>query len=204
MHLRKSAKGIINTIISRIRYRKIRKGNLSIVSNNCIAGLLYHHFGCRFSSPTINLQLSPEDYICFCEKLDHYCAVEMCESHSPADLSIFKSLGGSVIDFPVGRLEDLTVFFQHYKSFSEARDKWEERIKRINYHRLFLLLVDTNCSVETVQRFFTLPFKNKLFLTSRKELLINPLCVLIHGEPWFESDWMNVFNYKKWLENSFQ
>ena len=190
------------TAIDNVRFHKVRKLDISIISNNCIAGLLYHHFGCRFMSPTINLQMSPDDFILFCERLDHYCSTDIRESHSIDDLEAFKRLGGTNINFPVGKLEDLTVFFQHYDSFTQARERWRERMGRINWQRLFLVLVDTGCSEDTVHRFFELPYEHKLFLTSNKNLVLNPMCVTFQGNPWFESDWLRVFNYFKWFERS--
>lgn len=198
----KAVKHRIVTAIESIRFRKIRKADISIISNNCIAGLLYHHFGCRFMSPTINLQMAPEDFVLFCERMGHYLSVDLCESDTPENLDTFKRLGGTSICFPVGKLDGLTVFFQHYDSFAQAKDKWKERVGRINTRRLYFILVDTNCSEETVRRFFSLPYRNKLFLTSNKGLVFNPMCVMFHGEPWFESDWMTEFNFKEWFEKS--
>ena len=184
------------------RFRRIRETGMSIISNNCAGGLLYKHFGCRFQSPTINLQMSPEDFLRFCENLNHYFSLDIVEESPSSVLDKFKSLGGTNIGFPVGRLGDLTLFFQHFDSFQQAVCKWEERKQRIDWNRLFFVLVDTNCTKEMARRFFNLPFRNKLFLTSNADLLLNPMCVLFHHEPWFESDWLDVFNFKKWFERS--
>lgn len=186
--------------IEDFRFRRIRKIGMSIISNNCAGGLLYNYFGCRFQSPTINLQMSPEDYLRFCENLDHYCSLDISEESPMNAVELFKTLGGTTIGFPVGRLGDLTLLFQHYDSFQQAVCKWDERKKRIDFDRLFFVFVDTNCSKEIVRRFLDLPFRNKLFLTSNTDFLLGPICVLFHNEPWFESDWLHVFNYKKWFE----
>lgn len=182
------------------RFRRIRKNGISIISNNCAGGLLYKHFGCRFQSPTINLQMSPEDYLLFCENLNDYCSLAISEESPSRVIEKFRTLGGTTIGFPVGRLGELTLFFQHFDSFQQAVSKWEERKKRIDRGRLFFVFVDTNCTKEMVRRFFDLPFRNKLFLTSDSDLLLNPMCVLFHHEPWFESDWLDVFDFKRWFE----
>ena len=200
MIIRKKVAGRLKKTIEDFRFRRIRKMGISIISNNCAGGLLYNHFGCRFQSPTINLQISPEDYLRFCENLDYYCSLDISEESPLNAIELFRTLGGTTIGFPVGRLGDLTLFFQHFDSFQQAVCKWNERKKRIDYDRLFFVFVDTNCTKEMVRRFLNLPFRNKLFLTSNTGFLLDPICVLFHSEPWFESDWLHVFNYKKWFE----
>lgn len=185
-----------------IRFSRIRKQGISIISNNCAGGLLYKHFGCRFQSPTINLQMSPEDYLLFCERLAHYCSLDITEVFPSLVMEKFRALGGKTIGFPVGRLGDLTLFFQHYDSFQQAVCKWGERKNRIDPDRLFFVFVDTNCTPEMIHRFFELPYRNKLFLTSRADFQLNPMCVLFHHDPWFESDWLDVFDFKKWFEKN--
>ena len=110
---------------------------------------------------------------------------------------------GGKINFPVGKLDDLTIYFQHYKDFNSAESKWEERKVRINYNNLFFILIDTFCDVDTVKDFFTIPYKNKIFLTGNKELLINDNCILIinDNQSWFKGDWIKKFNFKNWFLN---
>lgn len=44
------------------------------------------------------------------------------------------------LSYPVGKLDDIKIYFQHYHSEQEAKQKWEERCKRINFENLFILL----------------------------------------------------------------
>ena len=39
------------------RRKKLKNNNITILSNNCLAGILYHDFQMKFNSPTINLFL---------------------------------------------------------------------------------------------------------------------------------------------------
>ena len=51
----------------------------------------------------------------------------------------------------------------------EAREKWERRIKRINWDKLLVKFNDQNGCTETeVNRFMGLPYKNKLFFTCKE------------------------------------
>lgn len=61
------------------------------------------------------------------------------------------------------------MFFLHYHSEQEAREKWERRIKRINWDKLLVKFNDQNGCTETeVNRFMGLPYKNKLFFTCKE------------------------------------
>lgn len=178
----------------------IQRKNISIISNNCSAAFLYKHFGCKYFSPTINLQMSPSDYLKFSKNFEYYLSIEIEEIKNP-EIEPFKMLGGTTIDFPVGKLGDLIIYFQHYESFDVAKRKWDERKLRINFKSLFFILVDTNCDKETVLEFLSLPCKNKLFLTENKNLIIDDNCKLLKldGKPWYNSDWINQCNFRKYF-----
>ena len=75
--------------------------------------------------------------------------------------------------YPVGVLSNgkntIEIFFLHYHSEQEAREKWERRIKRINWDKLLVKFNDQNGCTETeVNRFIGLPYKNKLFFTCKE------------------------------------
>lgn len=181
-------------------YSGIRKRKISIISNNCAAGFLYKEFGCKYMTPTINLQISPNDYVKLCKKFDYYLSQEIKEIKNP-NIDGFVALGGEKINFPVGILDDLIIYFQHYTDFDYAAKKWEERKKRINYDELFFVLIDTYCNLENVKDFFSIPYENKIFMTGNNDLIINKNCILIdtNKKAWFNSDWMKRFNFRKWF-----
>ena len=43
----------------------------TIISNNCTGGAVCHELGMEFKSPTINLQILPEDYPRFCANIEY-------------------------------------------------------------------------------------------------------------------------------------
>ena len=43
----------------------ISNRNISLLCNNCVGAMVLHDFGLRFNSPTVNLYLTPPDYIRF-------------------------------------------------------------------------------------------------------------------------------------------
>ena len=114
--------------------RKNHNLNPTIISNNCIGGVIYHNLGLRFLSPTVNLFVKSDDYLTFCKNLKYYSS---CDIVQVDDIDR---------DYPVGRIvpldhnhKEITIFFQHYKSFDDARKKWIERYHRINWNNIFYI-----------------------------------------------------------------
>ncbi len=68
-----------------------------------------------------------------------------------------------------GYSESIEIFFLHYHSEEEARDKWERRRERINWDRLLVKFNDQNgCTEELIREFDKLPFKNKVCFTVKE------------------------------------
>ena len=122
---------------------KLKNKDFSLISRDCIGGVLYHQFGQRFLSPTINLFFTIEDFNYFCRYLNKYIKAELSECKN------------SGVDYPVGvltpksifrKLKPIKVGFMHYDSFENAKAKWEERKSRINYQNI---LVINSCCYST-------------------------------------------------------
>ena len=145
------------------RRKKLKNNNITILSNNCLAGILYHDFQMKFNSPTINLFFETEnDYIEYLSDLDYYSTTEPVEKKDKE------------VSWPVGEIQNdnkvITIHFMHYNSFDEARNKWIERGKRIDKAHLYVLWLVGNFdgpSVENYNRFMELNYKNKLLITGR-------------------------------------
>ena len=121
---------------------------------------MYHDLGERFLSPTINLYIRPHDFVRFMENLQYY--LNECDFVEMKDIE--ESLG-----YPVGRLDDILVFFKHYKSFNEAVEKWNERKDRIDHDNLFVIMTDRWCCPDKdLKKFDELPFKHKICFVARK------------------------------------
>lgn len=129
----------------------------SILSMNCIGGILSHDLGLRFLSPTVNLFFRAEDFIKFCEKLDYYLSIEkFVECRDPAIIG--------QRSYPIAFLGDLTLFLVHYRSVAEAQEKWNERKKRINRDNIVLLNTDRESMTEALKdRFEALPYHKVMF-----------------------------------------
>lgn len=135
--------------------------SFSILCNNCWGGFVYQYFGLRYNTPTIGLYFLGKDFVKFAADLDHYLAQELV--FIPwEDSSYYDHLKGNA-PYPVAKLEDIEIYFMHYRSPEEAAEKWNKRKQRINRDRiLFKLSEREGCTREDVERFVALPLKNKI------------------------------------------
>ena len=46
--------------------------------------------------------------------------------------------------YPIGILDDIKIYFMHFSSVELALEKWEERKKRVNLDRVFVIMVEQN------------------------------------------------------------
>lgn len=133
----------------RKKYR-LRNQEFTIISSNCIAGTIYHELGKQFLSPTINMYMKTKDYLRFCYNLDKYCKCVMEEV----------DLGES---FPTAKLNDIIIYGTHYKNFSELEKKWNSRVQRMRWDKLYFMMIERDgCTHEDLLKFDSLPYKQKV------------------------------------------
>lgn len=139
------------------RENKVRltNKNFTLLCNNCVGGVILHELGERFNTPTVNLFFSAKDYIRFLEHLDFYLEQNLKEIDSD-------------MDYPVGMLGDIPIYFMHYSTFEEAKRSWNKRVARINKSNLYVMFVQQNgCTEELLERFDNLPYKHKIALVPK-------------------------------------
>lgn len=133
---------------------KLKNTNFSVISSNCTGAFILHDLGQRFNSPTVNLFLYPKDFIKFVKNLKYYMSL---------NLNFIKQEG---IDYPIGVLDDIKIYFMHYKTEEDAANKWNERKQRINYDNLFIIMTERDgCTYEDLKAFDNLDYKNKVVFT---------------------------------------
>lgn len=152
-------KKIIVPIRRMLNKRKLKRADISIISSNCIGGCISHDLGLRFLSPTINLFFDAEDYIKFVENLEFYSKLQVGECRCDKD-------------YPVGELgegnDKIRIHFLHYSDFDVAKEKWEERIQRINWENIVCVFTDqNNCTEDLVNRFDKVPYKKVMFTSKQ-------------------------------------
>lgn len=205
-------------IARRKRRERLTNRDFSIISNSCIGGVISNSLKERFNSPTINLIIWPDEFITFCNHLRDYsrCPLVKIASNESREPAVSYPLG--IIRGTDYGLPDIVVRFVHYKSFDEAKQKWEERYKRINYDNIFIIMEHgMNASERTMDRFEELPYSNKVFLSSNEsnerwphnfnfsfytnELYIeaNVYNAFYYGMAQYR--WLDEFDYITWLNS---
>lgn len=138
---------------------------ISIISQQCIGGVIYHDMGMKFLSPTINLYFEAKDFIKFVENLKYYMKQEI----------EVKEEDGKII----GYLKDVRIIFLHYKNEEEARVKWKERSKRIVWDEIFIICTDRDgFNEECFKKFEELPY-NKALITRNKKWENKDFCIYL-------------------------
>ena len=117
----------------RLYRAKNRNKCITIISRDCLGGVVYHQLGVEFRSPTINLCFSLDDFNLFCLHLEQYLFGTFAAVHSEK--------------YPIGLLKPrendglpaIKVHFLHYSSFDDAVAKWGERAQRVDFNNLFVV-----------------------------------------------------------------
>lgn len=194
MKISKYYRAFLRTALNSENKKRLFNRNFTILCNNCVGGVILHELGERFNSPTVNLFFGAEDYIKFLEKLDYYLGQTLVEAQSDKD-------------YPVAKLDDITIYFMHYPSFDEAKRIWEKRIERINRDNLYVILVQQNgCTEELLKKFDELSYKHKLALTARPMPEIK-CSYYISGSEQPNGDVMDLCKYKgkftgrRWIDD---
>lgn len=140
--------------INRINKSKLKNDNFTLISSNCIGGIIYHELNMQFYSPFINLWLKPKDFIKYCQNIEFYQSL---------NLHFIKVEG---INYPVAQLGDIEIYFQHYESETIAERKWIERTKRMNLENIYIIMSERDgCTLNDLIEFDKLKYKNKVVFT---------------------------------------
>ena len=177
-----------------IRHMRLKNKTMTVFSSNCNGAYMLHDLGCPFNSPTVNLFFLPEHFLKFVSNPKDYLSAELKEISHPE------------VEYPVGQLNDILLFFMHYHSFSEAKEAWERRAKRVNLDNVYIVMTDKdNCTYEHIKQFDELPYKHKVIFTYKEY----PEFSSTYYIPGFEdqdevgilSDWKPQLLRRRWLDD---
>lgn len=136
---------------------EVKCNSVSYISQNCIGQRFYLLQKTQYRSPTIGLWMKPRDFLDFALNLREYLnqKIKLVESDS------------SIYGYPVGKIGDAVLYFQHYSSFKHAEQSWERRCERVNYSNLFFILTDRDGFNEVdFKNFLDLPTERKILFTN--------------------------------------
>lgn len=179
------------------------QASFSLFTSDCMAGLIYHTLGLKFTSPTINMSIKDKDFLKLVSNYEYYLNYK------------FEFVPDARFSFPVGYLgkgdNKIEIRFNHYKSEEEAQLKWDERKDRVVARR-FIVVADQGLSDEDIQTFKSLKAERKLLLTWKPERADNHeiFCVPTFGKKdikqWSRMnadgfrDYERFFDYVAWLK----
>lgn len=115
------------------RYIRLLKSRVTIISDNCWAGVTYHRLHLKFQSPFINMYVDDEEYIRMLGSLREYLAEPLvyCDKEiNPVEK----------FEYPVFWLGDVKLHMNHYHSIEEGEKAWYERRGRINWDNIFVMM----------------------------------------------------------------
>lgn len=141
---------------------------MTIISNNCSGGAILHSLGMEFKTPTINLQILPEEFPRFCQYLKTYLDLPLWEytNISEEHERYLHKMFGGIPSMPFGLLGDIIVCFQHYDTFGDAKRKWDERKVRIEWDNIgYIFHARGEEYKKEAEEFAALPIQRKLLLT---------------------------------------
>jgi len=125
----------------------------AIISNNCWGGEVYKFFEAKYNTPTIGLYFDAQDYIKFLKNFRDILKKEIIFSEHESD------------NFPVGYIDDVKIYFMHFKDKEEVIEKWRRRLERLpdnDSDILFQISDRDGFSQETLNEFSKIKLKNKI------------------------------------------
>lgn len=115
------------------RYAALIENPVTILSDDCWGGMVYHRLNLEFSSPLINIRWDAKEFVKFVQKPLFYLGTE---------LTMERESDFTKCECPIGRLgnDGDYVFLKlaHYCDFKDAKKAWDRRVKRINRDNLFV------------------------------------------------------------------
>ncbi len=199
-------------IHEQILRRKIHKKSFTLISQNCVGGVIYNMLNMKFLSPTINLFLEDEDFVKLAENPRHYFSVKpepyMERYTEPAD---------ETISYPIIRVDDIKVYCRHYNSCEEAINAWNRRRERVDYDNIYVIATSWNLheDIKLIKRIEQCKYPKVIFTYEKYNL---PNCVYLKGDKWkkdkrglvrpaipnysenaYIRNFEELFNFPKWI-----
>ena len=196
---------IYKLTIGKINNLRLKNKKVTIISNNCWAGIFYRNNNLEYLSPTLGLFFMAKEYIKFIYNIKYYIQkdITFISVNESKYASYLKKLN---YNSPIGVIEDLEIMFLHYKSEEEAKEKWERRKKRIDWENIIYKFSDQNmCTYEELKKFEEFDAKNKICFTTRKYSDINSIQIKKYKNSENVSDdiksYKRYFNVYKFINN---
>lgn len=115
------------------KYAQLKENPVTILSDDCWGGYVYHRLKLPFTSPLINIYWDKDQFAYFMRKPKFYLDTEL-QMVSEGDIR-----KGLTPVASLGRGNDKVLLnFVHSLTFEDAKKQWERRITRINWDNIFV------------------------------------------------------------------
>ncbi len=135
------------------KYIALINKRISIISNNCWGGVVYHTLGMEFRSPFVNMFLHDEDYLKLLKNFSYYMDQRLQFDRYEYETVLKRN-------YPVCKLRDIELHFNHYVEMADVEEKWYSRCKRMNIENLFIMMFTEKQDI--AERFTLLDFSKKI------------------------------------------
>ena len=185
-------------ILRFVNRKRLKNENFTIFSSNCMGGIIYHLLNKKFLSPTVNLRIDSKEFIKFLNNIHYYLSLPL------------NFVENADTPYPLGKLGDVTIHFNHYHTQEEARSKWEDRKKRINWDNVYVITNDLDgvtkddiLSLKNVQCNGKIVFTHNDYpgITYTRNIGSEERLRSVMDKSYFTGlyDFETWFNYIKWL-----
>jgi uncharacterized protein (DUF1919 family) len=181
--------------------KRLRNADFTIISNNCWGGSVMEDLGLQYNSPTIGFYFFAPCYISFLRNIKSNLELPLTflkESKYP-----FANEQRELKWYPICQIGESELHFVHDQTEQEAYDKWDRRRVRVNFDNLFVAFSDRDqCTNELIKEFDNMPFKNKVFFSSKIIKGINSLVWLkeYQNEDYIGDLYNNRWSYRKYFD----
>ena len=164
-------------IVKRFK-RRLSNKDFTLITQNCVGGVMYSTLGLEFLSPTINMFIEDENFVKLVENLEYYMSVPATAKQDryvdPIDNSIV---------YPKIQIDDIELCCLHYKDCNDAIAAWERRRKRVNLENVFVIANTWNMhdNNRLIERITKTKYKTVIFTDGNypfKE------CIKLKGDFW--------------------
>lgn len=192
---------LLRVPIDKRNRKALHEHDFSVFASNCNGACICHDLGLAFNSPFVNLWMTPTDFIVFLKAPREYLSLPL----------VFQS--EKSVPYPVAKLGNLTIWFEHYSSDEDAANAWKRRCERILWDKLFIMMTDRDgCTYEDLQSFDALPYEHKVVFTHipypeirsafhisgfEKDACVGVCSEFVNGRT--GRKWYDGFDYVKWF-----
>lgn len=143
------------------RYIQLIENRITILSDDCWGGHIYHYLYMQFYSPLINIKWREGEFVKFIQDPNYYLS-------QPLEMERDGNIRENV--YPIASLgkagKKVMLELIHSAKFSDAEKLWNRRRERINYNNFFVKLSFDATDVKSesyLQVFAKLPYKKICF-----------------------------------------